>query len=260
MGTNYYYLISSLPTLTFGEFDGVPVKDLLEKITSNVTPEDLNRIEFLRKERDIRNLHSIEEDWETFRELGTIPVPAFTDPDQEVEFPEKWKDYILSQKGEKPIHIDTVWLDYFEDSKILKNEFLKAWIEQEFALRTAIALIRQEKQNDLHLSDEVQASEEPLIAEILQNSRLPNFGISYRYDWADSLRELFKTNNPKEIEMDLDKIRWQFLDAWIANRHFANDVVLAYVLKLFICERWKRLDQKKGEAIIKTILGGTSGE
>jgi hypothetical protein len=260
MGKNYYYLVTSLPTLNFGEFNTVPVADLLEKIGQEVTSEDRERIVFFQKENDIRNLNSVEEDWETFRNLGNIPAAAFTDPEQTVAFPEKWVDYMLSQKGEKPIHIDTLWLAYFEEGKSLKSEFIDAWLTHELALRTAIALIRQEKQEAVNLSEEVQASEQPVIAEILPNSRQPNFGVAYQFDWADSLRELFKNKNPKEIEMALDQIRWQFLDAWIANRHFANEVVLAYALKLFICERWKRLDQQKGEQIIKTILGGTSGE
>lgn len=260
MRTHYYYLVTSLPTLNFGEFASVPVHDLLEKIFQEVTPADRQLIEFLRKERDLRNLHSVEEEWETFRELGMIPVAAFTDVEQSVIFPEKWSDYILSQKGEKPISIDSLWLEYFTESADVKNDFIDAWLEQELALWTAVAIIRQEKQADLLLPDEVLRSEMPVISEILQNSRLPNFGVGYRFEWADSLRELFKNKNPKEIELALDQFRWQFLDGWIANRHFASEVVLAYVLKLFICERWKRLDQEKGEQIIKTILGGTSGE
>lgn len=263
MGRNYYYLISSLPILNFGEFETIPVEDLLEKIVTNLSVADQGCLAYLRKERDIQNLHSFEEDWETFRALGNIPTHQFINPDEELKLPEEWNSYVLSQKGDKPIPIDTVWLNHFAENNELKCDFICAWIEHEMALRMAVAIMREEKQKtgmELTVSDEVVSSENPVLQELLQNSRLPNLGVSYRFDWADHLRETFQTSDPYEFERALDQIRWNFLDGWIANRHFAREVVFAYVLKLMICERWQRLDQDNGEQIIHRILGGTSGE
>jgi hypothetical protein len=263
MRTNYYYLISSLPTLSFGDFEQVPVEELMTKIMDNLTPEDQRRAEYLRKARDIRNLHSAAEEWQTFRSLGNIPPEDFSNPEVELELPEDWNIYILSQKGEKPVSIDKVWLDYFEVDRTIGSEFIQAWNANEIGLRTALALIRQEQQKNFtekNISSEVESDENPIIQEFLQNSRLPNFGMSYRFDWADNIREIIANNNPKDAELAIDQIRWEFLDNWIANRHFANDVILAYINKLLICEQWKRLDQQKGKDIIHTILGGISGE
>ncbi len=263
MSQNYYYLVTSLPTLNFGEFSGIPAEELLEKITQNVDSADQKNLEYLRQTRDIRNLHSLAEEWQTFRALGNIPAENFTNPEVELELPEDWNTYILSQKGEKSISIDTIWLKYFEESRKLDNPFIQAWTYHEMALRLAIALIRQEKQksdSQNTIAPDVEKNEHPIFQEILQNRRLPNFGIGYIYDWADEIRQIFEKDNPLEVELALDQIRWRFLDAWIANRHFASDVVLAYSIKLFICEHWNRLNQEKGEQIIHKILGGTSGE
>ncbi|MBN2091494.1 DUF2764 family protein [candidate division KSB1 bacterium] len=263
MSQNYYYLVTSLPTLNFGEFSGIPTADLLEKITQNVDSVDQKNLEYLRQTRDIRNLHSLAEEWHTFRIMGNIPAENFTNPEVELELPEDWNTYILSQKGEKSISIDNIWLTYFEESRKLDNPFIQAWTYHEVALRLAIALIRQEKQksdSQNTIAPDVEKNEHPVFQEILQNRRLPNFGIGYIYDWADEIRQIFEKDNPLEVELALDQIRWRFLDTWIANRHFASDVVLAYSIKLFICEHWNRLNQEKGEQIIHKILGGTSGE
>ncbi|MCK5740072.1 DUF2764 family protein [bacterium] len=263
MGKNYYYLVSSLPTLNFSEFDSVPVAELLEKISDNLEDADLKNLNFLRKERDIRNLHSVKEDWQTFRNLGNIPAAAFGNSEIELDLPEDWDRYVLSQQGEKPVSIDTVWLAYFDAAAKLNNDFVSAWVQHEQALRVALAVVRQEKQKSgaqKTVSDVIEKSEDQIIQEILNNTRLPNFGVGYLFDWADSVRDVVNQNNPQEAELALDRIRWDFLENWTANRHFAGEVVLAYALKLFICERWQRLDLKTGEQIIQTILGGNSGE
>lgn len=263
MSTNYYYLISSLPTLNFGDFDSVPVEELMSKIIENISQEDLESAEYLRKARDIRNLHSAAEEWQTFRSLGNIPPEDFTNPEVELDLPEDWNTYVLSQKGDKPVSIDRVWLDYFDAGQELDSEFIQAWNANEIGLRSALALIRQEKQKTMSektLSSEVETEENEIIQEFIQNNRLPNFGMSYKFDWADSVREIMNAKNPKDAEMALDEIRWEFLDNWAANRHFSIDVILAYLNKLLICEQWKRLDQQKGKDIIHTILGGISGE
>jgi hypothetical protein len=263
MSQNYYYLVTSLPTLNFGEFSGIPVEELLEKITQNVNSADQKNLEYLRQSRDIRNLHSLAEEWQTFRALGNIPTENFTNPEAELELPENWNTYILSQKGEKSISIDSIWLAHFDESRKLDNPFIEAWMNHEMALRLVIALIRQEKQKaSSHntIAPDVEKNEHPVFQEIFQNRRLPNLGIGYIYDWADEIRQIFEKDNPVDIEMALDQVRWQFLDTWIANRHFSSDVVLAYTIKLFIYEHWNRLNQEKGEQIIQKILGGTSGE
>ena len=263
MGKNYYYLVSSLPTLNFGEFDSVRVAELLEKISVNLEAADLENLNFLRKERDIRNLHSLQENWQTFRNLGNIPAEEFGHPEEGLELPEDWNRYILSQQGEKPVSIDAVWLAYFEAAAKLNNDFVSDWVRHEQALRVVLAVIRQEKQKSgaqKTVSDIIEKSENPIIQEILGNTRLPNLGVGYLFDWADSVRDILNQNNPQEAELALDRIRWDFLESWTANRYFAGEVILAYVLKLFICERWQRLDLKTGEQIIQTILGGNSGE
>ena len=263
MGKNYYYLVSSLPTLNFGDFDSVPVAELLEKISDNLESVDLENLGFLRKDRDIRNLHSLQEHWQTFRSLGNIPAEDFANPEAELDLPEEWNTYILSQQGEKPVSIDSVWLAHFDAAAQLNSKFVSAWVQHEQALRVALAVVRQEKQKSgtgKTVSDVIEKSDDPIIQEILSNTRLPNFGVAYIFDWADSVRDVLNQDNPQEAELALDRIRWDFLENWTANRHFAGEVVLAYALKLFICERWQRLDLEKGEQIIQTILGGNSGE
>ena len=263
MGQNYYYLISSLPALNFDEFNAVPVKELLAEISDNVRPQDLKRMNYLRRARDLQNIRFHGEDWATLRELGNIAPEEFTNPEQEPELSEAWHTYMLSQKGEKPINIDALWLSYFAESNDLNSSFIDAWIHLDLALRTTLAVLRQEKQElsaEKTISEAVQQDEQPLVQEIIQNSRLSDFGISYHYDWAGTIRELYNEKNPLEFELALDRIRWDFLDQWSANRHFSSEVVLAYVIKLFICERWNRLDQQQADKIIQSILGGTSGE
>lgn len=264
MGANYYYLVSSLPTLEFGEFANVPIEALFEKILSNLIPGDLKLIAYLRKTRDIQNLLSIGENWHTFREMGNIPIKAFKDPDIDLGLPEDWDRYVLSQKSEKTIPIDWVWLNYFEEGLQIDNNFVRTWSRHELALWAILAIIRREGYENAQSSDlsleELEKNENQLIQEILLSSRLPDFGLGHEYDWAYSIREIYETTNPKELELALDKIRWNFIDNLIANRYFSHEVVIGYVLKLFICERWQRLDKKQGKNRLESILGGKSGE
>ncbi|MBN1347860.1 DUF2764 family protein [candidate division KSB1 bacterium] len=264
MGANYYYLVSSLPTLEFGEFSSVAVQPLFEKVVVELTPDDVKLLQFLRTIRDIENLRSKAEDWQAFRALGNIDVKAFIDEGAELNVAEEWEQYQLSQKGEKPIPVDSLWLRYFDEGMRAKNAFIRRWIKHELTLWTACAVLRRERfaaaQDRASASSVFEVSENELILDILAASRLPDFGLAHEYDWASTIRELFEQDNPVTVEMALDKFRWDFIDGLTANCYFSYEVVLGYALKLLICERWSRLDKKTGEDRLEKILGGTIGE
>ena len=66
-----------------------------------------------------------------------------------------------------------------------------------------------------------------------------------------ALQECVKQDDPLKAEHAADDLRWAFLDEMAATHSFDFSVVLSYLLKLVILERWARFDAVKGEAMLQ---------
>ena len=72
------------------------------------------------------------------------------------------------------------------------------------------------------------------------------------------IQECVKDENPLAAEQALDQARWAFLDQLAATSAFDFTVVLAYLLKLRILERWQSFDAGKGETVLATSMSPTA--
>jgi hypothetical protein len=60
--------------------------------------------------------------------------------------------------------------------------------------------------------------------------------------------------NPLERELHLDRFRWSLLDEFARGEPFGMAAVLAYALKLRLCERWAALSDEAGRTRLKDAV------
>ncbi len=72
------------------------------------------------------------------------------------------------------------------------------------------------------------------------------------------VQECVKLNDPLKAELALDQARWAFLDNLCAAHAFDFTVLLGYLLKLRLLERWQALNAVAGAAFLDSLLTGVS--
>lgn len=98
------------------------------------------------------------------------------------------------------------------------------------------------------------------ITTALAKSRARDFGLSTEVHDIETLVQIFETENLLEREFKLDLYRWNRLDDMTFFNYFTIEKVLAFLLKLFIVERWYHLDNEKGQRMFNKILNDIESE
>lgn len=77
----------------------------------------------------------------------------------------------------------------------------------------------------------------------------PHPGFSQAIEMA--VLDAYAKPNPLERELHLDRFRWSLLDEFARGEPFGMAAVLAYALKLRLCERWAALADEAGQARLR---------
>ncbi|MGA1869310.1 MAG: DUF2764 family protein [bacterium] len=254
MSTHYYYLISSLITIDFDQYDAVPIEDILSKIEYNLSKKDQQYLVYLRWQIDLLNLEMITRGEEVFLPYGNYSKEILLQKEEKGGIPQLWQEYLHNSQSGAPLHIEYLWYKYYWWGMEKKNSFIRCWAQNELALRLSLVLTRKER---THMDTSyLELFQGELIEEILSGGKMIDFGIGYRFDWAAHLREILKEDNPLYSERSIDRIRWQFIDQQIASSQFTSNVVLGYIVKLLIIAKWQRVNHAKGKVMLRQIVGG----
>lgn len=93
-----------------------------------------------------------------------------------------------------------------------------------------------------------------LVAQAIRKNRTRDFGLSVDYPEVDSLLQLFETDHLLEREFRLDTRQWHFIDDITFFHYFSVERVLAFLLKVFLAERWYHLDYERGQVMFNKLL------
>ncbi len=64
----------------------------------------------------------------------------------------------------------------------------------------------------------------------------------------------WEDNNWMERELALDAIHWDYIDQLNTFNYFSIEVILAYLIKLILLERWVKLDKSDGQSVFHNLL------
>lgn len=252
----YPYLVSSLPTLHFDQPDELDIGTYLGHIEGNLQPRDRACARFLREWIDLVNLEAALAGRTGFLPHGRFSPSGLLPQSEDAELlPPLWQDYVGGFQADAPPAIEPLWLDYFDRGTRSESALVCTWSENERTLRTAIAVVRAEKQG--RPLGYLEAVEQPDILEMIGNARLPDMGMTHRFPWMATLGETLARESPLETERALDLLRWRIVDEATGTAPFGADVALGYFLKLLILSRWTRIDHLAGyDRLSKDVLGG----
>jgi hypothetical protein len=133
----------------------------------------------------------------------------------------------------------------------VKNDFLRDWFEFNQHLNNILSAFNV---RNYKLTKEGAFIGDNFVTEALRRSTLKDFGLSNDFPLIEKLLSIDENTNAMEKEKALDMLRWEYLNELNTFNYFTIEVLLAFVIKLFMVDRWMQLDPETGRKMFKQII------
>lgn len=259
LSRNYYYLVAGLPDITIEQnklsFTPVEFKQILE---AHLHPSDYSLVEKLFLVADNRNVLNITlKNIDKFDNSGKYTFDELEEEIKEPEnFPEYLKTFIIHFKSNQPIVAGMSWEDqlttlYYDYLMKAENKFLHNWFELESDINNIMTGLtaRRHKTPVDHLLIGNNA-----VTNAIRKSNARDFGLSAEFPFVDKLIQINENSNLLEREKAIDQLKWNYIDDINTFNYFSVEVILGFVIKLGMVERWLKLNKKAGEEMFRQLL------
>lgn len=103
----------------------------------------------------------------------------------------------------------------------------------------------------------------PWARHIERNWSDANFNLAGVYPWIPECRQLLESEQPLALEKRLMGLFWDYVDRLADGQYFTFDVVLVYVCKWQLVNRWLLYDERAAatrfEQLLTEVIGGHEG-
>jgi hypothetical protein len=262
----YYYLIAGLPDLIPDEKKLVFTSaDIRSYLLNELHPSDFelvkqfylpwdhdNLVKIMYKEEfewDIRGNYTREfmeqlADKKQFDVLEPSDLPAYL-----VQFVESFHDNEEDFSKQAALKkLTEGWFGHLLESG---NGFVTEFARYRLNMAN-IMLALNGRKYDIPVEDSIIGDDD--ITYAIKKSRSRDFGLANEINNIETIIQIFETDNILDRELRIDSELWQFLDELTFFNYFTIERVLAFVQKLFIAERWFRLDKERGQHLFNQIL------
>lgn len=257
MMNDYYYLIASLPKLSFPEFPKFEFDSVYEIIVNNLSASDRELFNKLIYPNDNKNLIAA-----IARNQNKVsPFYQFEQPsvlNQETinnfqklpgSFPDYMKSFIEDNREEiatKDIsELEKHLLEiFYQEMLASKDSFIRDYYAFELDLKNIVTAINCRKY-EFEIDHEILG--EGLLQQQLKRNSASDFGLSIEYPFMDSLVEAMDSGEPNRLESQINGILWNHVDEMVRFSFFNTHKVFAYGVHLLIAKRWTQLDPEEGK-------------
>lgn len=256
---NYYYLVSSLPEVVLEQSKSpYSVPEFLELMRASLHPDDFRQVRlillpyshplvlaFLQKTAVASHPWSplsYEELAEHLKEPGTLPTYLHR--------------IYEAYRQETPLYPNMSWenqltASYYEYALAESTGFLHDWLTFERDLNNVLVGWNC-RQFGYSLEGQLIGVNE--VATAIQTSHARDFGLYAERPYVYWLLDELEDHDLLEREQDIDRIKWNFIEEANTFHYFSVEVILGYLLKLIMLERWLRLDAPTGSERINYVI------
>jgi len=256
---NYYYLVAGMPDIVLDQSKiSVTLSEFKEELKVNLHPADYKLVELLFLEADNRNvLNIISQNIGKFDNSGKF---SFDELEEEIREPKNLpaylKTFIISYKANTPIEAEMSWEDqlatlYYEYLFKADNKFLRDWFELECNIRNILAGFTA-RRHKIPVENLLVGNN--FINTAIRKSNAKDFGLLDEFTYMEKLMQINEYANLLERERAIDQLKWNYLDEQNTFRYFSIEVILAFIIKMKMVERWLKLDKKTGEEMFQKLV------
>lgn len=259
MARNYYCLVAGLPDIVIDQnklsFTLAEFKDELREF---LHPDDYQMAELLFLPYDNQNLMPLLNKQDTpHNELGKYSRDELEENIKEAEILESYliqyiedfkSDTGITGKTDPEKQMTLLFYNYVLD---MGNDFLREWFSFDKTLKNILAAYNCRKY-DLPVENELIGEDD--IVDSFKKSRARDFGISSEVPYVEKVINIIENKDLLDREKGLDLLRWNFVDEQTVFNYFTVEVILGYVIKLMIIDRWLKLDAATGREFFEKLL------
>lgn len=260
MNKDYYYLISSVPELLLGEQQKHPFQGFLDFCREELTPDDYSALKKFFLFNDFQNIinYKTEEDpflSPSFYSRETI-VESQNDPDLFFPF---ISDFLFDLLNDKRKHKelqaeDELLWNFYDHIDEVADGFIKEYFLFELHLRNLCTALSH---RTLSLEYKKIIIPGDYISEQMAHSSAPDFGLGGEIGVLEPLLDMFGKAEPLEIEKEIERIRWKWLDEALGYHIFSNNAVFANAVKINSVERWLKMKPEVGRELLNELIEQT---
>jgi hypothetical protein len=256
---NYYYLVSGLPDIILDQKKlGFSIAEFKEEMGYHLHPDDYKLIELLFLPVDNRNLlNLLLKKNNPFEETGKFSQNELEQDIKEPDVtPAYMQKFITAFKSDAPVYPELSWEDqltwlYYDHVKSCSNEYLRDWFEFDLNLKNIVAGFNARKHK---LNGDKYFIGDGYVVQAVKKSTLKDFGLGNDFEHMEKLISIQENNNLLERDRAMDNLRWDFLDERNTFNYFSIEVLLAYMIKLQIVQRWLEMDFETGRKMFRKLL------
>lgn len=256
---NYYYLVAGLPDIIIEQSKiALTVADFKQELINHLHPDDIELVEMLFLQADNRNvLNILMKIVSDFDFSGRYNFDEIEEGIKEPEiFPEYLSLFVSNFKSGNPIDPEMSWENqlttlYYDYVLKTRNSFLREWYLFELNLKNTLIALNGRR---LKLRFDNQLIGSNIVVESIRKSNARDLGLANEFPLVEKLLQISEISNLLEREKAIDLLRWNYLDELNTFNYFTIEMILGYVIKLGIVERWMKLDKKTGEQMFKQFL------
>ncbi len=256
---NYYYLVAGLPDIILDQKKlTFSTDEFKEELRYHLHPDDYRFVEMLFLPADNRNLlNLLLKNPQPFDELGKYSPEEL---EQEIKdpgiTPQYMQKFIVAFKTETPVFEELSWEDqltwlYYGYVKDCSNEFLRDWFEFDLNLKNIVAGINIRKHK---IKGEKYFIGDNNIVQAIKKSSLRDFGLGNDFEYMEKLVNIQENDNLLEREIAMDLLRWDFIDEHNTFNYFTVEVLLGFVIKLQMVQRWLEMDLETGKQMFRKLV------
>lgn len=248
----YYFLLSALPPLKFGQKPDMSFLDVKEMLAMNLTAKDAKLVEKLLLSIDFYNIRAL---W-----LGLPLDPRGNIPRKELEerlhFQEALPEYAIDFLRRYESTSDR--LHYFSSmyASLYREEttkgFLLTYHKLEREMRLILTALRAKRAGkDIAKELQFEDPHDPLVADILAQKDAADYSPPREYE---DLKNFFMDNSaePEKLENAVAYYRFQKIEA-MQSSPFGIDQVLAYLARFLIVESIALRDREQGKMVVEQL-------
>ena len=256
---NYYYLISGLPDMVLEQSKApLLLPELMEQLRLSLHPDDLQRARLIFLPADNQNLlNLLGKEASPWNQQGQFSQEAMEEGLKEPGLlPSYMNRFHQAYKNEAPLWPGMSWenqLARLSYEYLLEhtNGFLHQWFTFENSLKNILAAWNIRK---YQLPAEGQFIGENMVTEAVRKSHAHDFGLTAELPFLDKLMHALAQEKIPEREKAIDRIKWNYIDELNTFNYFTVEVVLGYLLKWILLNRWTRMDAERGRQGIETLV------
>lgn len=266
---NYYCLVAGLPDITLDDTKlSYTVDQFAEELKDELSKADYALVELHFLNRENHNLLNYLRD----KEAVFIQPSIFSNDDfdelvrcikeEEPISENKYPWYIICflkeylDEGQKDNAPDFSWEDrlttlYYEFLVTTKNKFYREWVVLNQNVNNILSAISARK-HGLEPRNVVVGQNH--VAQLLRTSGARDFGLSDVLDYYGEIAKLSDESDIVERERKMDLFKWRWLDDNTFFHYFSVEVLLSFLFKLEMTQRWLTLDKQTGEQMFRKII------